>query len=103
MTKKSNKKVVQKETVEVEIVPPKLTLKEKTALRIEIAKTKVTKEQQETVEKLPSKSAKIRYLNTQDYTTGEIRDILGIIYQHVYNVLHTPLMADIKAERAEQS
>lgn len=36
---------------------------------------------------LKTKSAKIRYLDKQGFTRGEIAKHLGLIYQHVYNVL----------------
>ena len=40
---------------------------------------------------LPTKSAKIRYLDQQGLTRSEIAKLLGIRYQHVRNVLITPL------------
>lgn len=40
---------------------------------------------------LTTKSAKIRYLNAQGMKTGEIAKTQNIIYQHVRNVLITPV------------
>jgi hypothetical protein len=41
--------------------------------------------------KLPTKSAKIRFLASQQMPTAEIAKTLDIRYQHVRNVLTTPL------------
>lgn len=43
------------------------------------------------VEALTTKSAKIRKLNELGWTRGEIARGLGILYQHVRNVLTQPL------------
>lgn len=43
------------------------------------------------VEALPTKSAKIRKLNELGWTRSEIAKGLGLIYQHVRNVLTQPL------------
>lgn len=40
---------------------------------------------------LPTKSAKIRALHAKDYSRSEIALFLDIRYQHVRNVLVTPL------------
>ncbi len=40
---------------------------------------------------LPTTSARIRYLNSQDMTRGQIAKTLNIRYQHVRNVLITPV------------
>lgn len=40
---------------------------------------------------LPTKSAKIRALAAKDYSRSEIAKFMGIRYQHVRNVLVTPL------------
>ncbi len=37
------------------------------------------------------KSSKIRFLNSLGWTKSEIAKELGIIYQHVRNVLNTPV------------
>jgi len=55
-------------------------------------KTKVTKVTiQDELNKLPSTSAKIRFLDSKGYSRGRIAKELGIIYQHVRNVLITPV------------
>ncbi len=38
---------------------------------------------------LDTKSKMIKYLSKEGYTNSQISNILGIRYQHVYNVLHT--------------
>ena len=43
-----------------------------------------------------SKSHAIRTLNSLGYTRSEISKIINIRYQHVRNVLITPLMKDLK-------
>lgn len=53
--------------------------------------TKLTKAQTTKLNKLPTKSAKIRYLNSLDMTRGQIAKTLDIRYQHVRNVLITPV------------
>ena len=40
---------------------------------------------------LPTKSSKIRYLNSKDWTRGQISKKMEIRYQHVRNVLITPV------------
>lgn len=40
-----------------------------------------------------TKSSKIRYLASLNYSRGEIAKHLGIRYQHVRNVLVTPIAA----------
>lgn len=44
---------------------------------------------------LPSKSAKIRYLDSQGWNRAKIAKHLGIRYQHVRNVLVTLLKKDM--------
>ena len=53
--------------------------------------TKLNKKDLTTFNNLPTKSAKIRYLNSKDYTRSEIALTLKIRYQHVRNVLITPI------------
>ena len=53
--------------------------------------TKLNKKDQTTFNNLPTKSAKIRFLNTKNYTRSEIANTLNIRYQHVRNVLITPI------------
>lgn len=48
-------------------------------------------EQTKTMNGLPTKSAKIRYLHSQGMTTGQIAKVLDIRYQHARNVLTQPL------------
>lgn len=45
---------------------------------------------------MTTKSSKIRYLNSVGYSRSEIAKLLEIRYQHVRNVLITPLMRDQK-------
>lgn len=44
----------------------------------------------------PSKSAAIRDLASKNYSRAQIANLLDIRYQHVRNVLVTPLMRDQK-------
>ena len=53
--------------------------------------TKLTKAQTSALTKLTTKSAKIRYLNSLGLTRSEIAKKLDIRYQHVRNVLITPV------------
>lgn len=57
------------------------------------------------LEGLPTKSSKIRFLNNKGLSRGLIAKTLGIRYQHVRNVLITPIKkakeAVIKAEVIE--
>lgn len=52
--------------------------------------------------KLPTKSAQIRYLNSQGFSRGDISRILSkyygkeVRYQHVRNVLITPITNERK-------
>jgi len=52
---------------------------------------KLTGPQRKTMNKLTSKSSKIRYLNKMGWSRSQIKDELGILYQHVRNVLITPV------------
>jgi len=58
--------------------------------------TKLTKAQAGALTKLPTKSAKIRYLTKLKWSRSQIADKLGIRYQHVRNVQITP----VKTQRA---
>lgn len=51
----------------------------------------LTKEQLKKIEALQTVSAKIRYLDGEGYSRSEIAKALGKRYQHVRNVLITPL------------
>ena len=52
---------------------------------------KLTKSQLTHITGLPTTSSKIRYLDSLNYTRGQIAKYLGIRYQHVRNVLITPV------------
>lgn len=49
----------------------------------------LTVERQKKLSTLTTKSAMIRFLSKEGYKTGQIANILGIKYQHVFNVLNT--------------
>ena len=51
----------------------------------------LSKEQQKTYDELKTTSAKIRYLSAESFTNGQIAAFLDKRYQHVRNVLTTPL------------
>ena len=51
----------------------------------------LTKAQGSKLEGMPTKSAKIRYLASLEWERGDIARHLGIRYQHVRNVLITPV------------
>jgi hypothetical protein len=53
--------------------------------------TKMTKKETNEFNNLPTTSAKIRYLNAKNYTRSEIAVKLNKRYQHVRNVLITPI------------
>ncbi len=52
---------------------------------------KLTKTQKFNVESMSTKSAKIRYLTSLDWTRSQIAKHLNILYQHVRNVQITPV------------
>lgn len=52
---------------------------------------KIKSDMQKVLNGMPSKSAKIRYLAVKGFSRGDIARILDIRYQHVRNVLITPL------------
>lgn len=52
---------------------------------------KLNKSQSEALEALDTMSAKIRYLNSEGMSRGDIARTLNIRYQWVRNVLITPL------------
>jgi len=52
---------------------------------------KLTKSQISTIDSLPTKSAKIRFLDSLEMSRGDISRYLNIRYQHVRNVLITPV------------
>ena len=54
----------------------------------------LTKSIQDELNGLPTKSAKIRYLDKKGYSRGDISRVLKIRYQHVRNVLVTPVKSD---------
>lgn len=51
----------------------------------------LTKAQASKLDSFETTSAKIRFLNSLDWTRGAIAKHLGIRYQHVRNVLITPV------------
>jgi len=53
--------------------------------------TKLTKAQAAALTKLPTTSARIRYLNGLGWSRSQIADKLQKRYQHVRNVLITPI------------
>lgn len=69
---------------------PEVQANEKTEL-------KLTKAQQAEVDKLTTVSARIRYLANEGYTRGQITKLIPnakggqLLYQHVRNVLITPV------------
>lgn len=54
-------------------------------------KIKLNKTDSNQLESLSTTSSKIRYLNSKEFSRGDISRILGIRYQHVRNVLITPV------------
>lgn len=52
---------------------------------------KLTKKQSTKLNSFTTTSAKIRFLSNLDYTRSEIKNTLNIRYQHVRNVLITPI------------
>ena len=57
----------------------------------EAKQDKLTVEIKKHLETLPTKSAKIRYLDNNVFTRSEIAKVLDIRYQHVRNVLEMPV------------
>lgn len=53
----------------------------------------LTSEQTKAVEAIQTVSGRIRYLHSENYTTSQIAKVLGKRYQHVRNVLITPIKA----------
>ena len=60
------------------------------------ANIQISKSIQNELNKLNTKSAKIRYLDSKGFSRSEIAKILNIRYQHVRNVLITPLVGKKK-------
>lgn len=56
----------------------------------------LTKEQQDAIDNMDKISDKIRYLDKQQYTTSQIAKFIDRRYQHVRNVLTTPLKRQLK-------
>jgi hypothetical protein len=56
-----------------------------------MAKQELSKTQKDQLDKMETKSSKIRFLNSIGYSRGQIAKYLGIRYQHVRNVLITPI------------
>jgi hypothetical protein len=66
-----------------------LTTKKFEQVKLSAAQTKA-------LNKLPSKSAKIRYLTSLDWSRGQIAEELSIQYEHVRNIQITPLTGNNK-------
>lgn len=62
-----------------------------TAAQTKDLKTIQTPEVQKVIKDAPTKSAAIRQLHSMGLTRGQIAKAMGIRYQHVRNVLITPL------------
>lgn len=58
----------------------------------------VTKNQQKEMEQMTSISARIRYLDKESFTRSQISKIIDRRYQHVRNVLETPLKRQPKKD-----
>jgi hypothetical protein len=60
------------------------------SLRTKLSKEEVllTTDRKQKLSTLDTKSKMIRYLSKEGYQIKQISNILGIRYQHVYNVLH---------------
>ena len=88
MSKRSNKKA---QVIHDEVINHvEETVVEKKSRKV-IEKISMTGAQEEGYAELKTKSAKIRFLASQAFSRGSIADYLGIRYQHVRNVLETPL------------
>ncbi len=59
--------------------------------KVEEVKKTLTSTQKTEYENLPTKSAKIRFLNALGWKRGDIAKYLDIRYQHVRNVLIMPV------------
>ncbi len=59
--------------------------------KVEETKKDLSSAQETEFKNLPTKSAKIRFLNAQGWKRGDIAKRLGIRYQHVRNVLVMPV------------
>ena len=57
---------------------------------------KLSKSESSKLAKLPTTSARIRYLTSLEWTRSQIKDKLGILYQHVRNVQITPITNERK-------
>ncbi len=62
-----------------------------TTIKVTTKDVSLTSAQTKTLEKCPSKSAKIRFLTSLEWTRSQIATHLDIRYQHVRNVQITPL------------
>ncbi len=61
-----------------------------------MATAKLNAAQSKKLAGLPTTSARIRYLTSLDWTRSQIKDKLGILYQHVRNVQITPITNERK-------
>jgi hypothetical protein len=84
---RSNKKTAKVEVVATEVEAAVVETK------IELSKT-----QQAKFDELKTISAQIRYLAAEGFKTGPIAKYMGKRYQHIRNVLTTPLKRPTAAE-----
>ena len=75
--------------------------KVKTAKVVEVIA--LNKSQEKGFESCTTVSAKIRFLNSEGFGNSAIANFLGKRYQHVRNVLQTPMKRVIKAEKEAEA
>lgn len=59
--------------------------------RVAVVPIELTKAQQKAFDECTTLSAKIRYLNSEGFSNGQIAKFVDRKYQHVRNVLTTPM------------
>lgn len=91
MSKKNTAKKIAEEIIEEAVDTARIDLE---AVRLAALNS---------VKEMPTKSAKIRALSAAGHPTGEISKILGIRYQHVRNVLTTPLKRPLAKKQKEET
>jgi len=91
MSKRSNNKaqVIHDEVIN-HVEETVVAVVEKKSRKV-VEKISMTAAQEEGYKELLTKSAKIRFLASHAFSRGSIAEHLGIRYQHVRNVLETPL------------
>lgn len=70
--------------------PQNLTLPAKGG-KSALIEIRLSDDQQAQYDSLLTKSARIRYLASLDFSVGQISKFMGIIYQHARNVLKSPM------------